>query len=46
MTANMAVIVVHIYTLRESRCAFVVFFGLEQSHEMTRAAHTLATPLE
>ena len=25
---------------------YVVFFGLAQTHEMTRAAHTLATPVE
>jgi len=37
----------YIYTYStRSHCAFVVFFGLAQTHELSRAAHTLATPLE
>ena len=44
MTADMAVIVViYIYILYEGVTVhYVVYFGLAQTHEQTRAAHTLA----
>ena len=37
----------NIYILYEGVTVhYVVFFGLAQTHEITRAAHTLATPIE